>query len=129
MHSFGSLSAPFVLDPETLPDHSVKSAWFANADLNWCQQANARFHLIPLSALEIMHSARSQTTRTAFIKSSVVSIASCQMFAKEIDSALRGTLIKKPLEVFGSLPGKSFAPYVEFVLIRCKGSFDVIGVL
>jgi hypothetical protein len=41
MHSFGSLSAPFVLDPETVPNHSVKSAWFANADLNWCQQANS----------------------------------------------------------------------------------------
>ena len=51
------------------------------------------------------------------------------MFAKEIDGTLRGTVVKEPLEVFGCLPSKLFASYVEFVLIRCKGSFDVIGVL
>ena len=50
------------------------------------------------------------------------------MFAKEIDGAMRGTLIKKPLEVFGCLPGKLFAPNKEIVLISREGSLSIIGI-
>ena len=57
-----------------------------------------------------------------------VEITSFQMFAKDIDGTLRGALVKEPLEVFGCLSGKLFAPNKEIVLISREGSFSIIGI-